>query len=107
MPLYRRVPKLHHFPLVRRTSYTLINVGDLQDLEPGSEVSLESLLAAGIATTNDGPLKILGDGDLEIQLTVKASAFSQSARAKIEAAGGEARLLGAKTAAEADQASEA
>ncbi len=104
MPLYRRVPKLHHFPLVRRTSYTLINVGDLQDLEAGSEVTLESLLAAGIATTNDGPLKILGDGDLEIKLTVKASAFTQSARAKIEAAGGEAILLGA--AASADSTSE-
>jgi large subunit ribosomal protein L15 len=45
-------------------------------------------MEAGIVTTNDGPLKILGDGDVTIALTVEAAAFTKSARAKIEAAGG-------------------
>jgi large subunit ribosomal protein L15 len=45
-------------------------------------------MSAGIVTTNDGPLKILGDGELSISLTVKAAAFTTSARQKIEAAGG-------------------
>lgn len=88
MPLYRRIPKLKHFPLVNQKEYTIINVKGLAGLAKGTEVSLESLLEAGILTTNDGPLKVLGDGELEIALTVKAAAFTQSAQEKIEQAGG-------------------
>jgi len=93
MPLYRRVPKQKHFPLVNRQEYTIINVGDLADLAPNTEVSLGSLLAAGIATQNDGPLKILGDGELSVALKVTAAAFTASAKEKIEAAGGSATTL--------------
>ena len=78
MPLYRRVPKLKHFPIVNQKHYTIVNVGKLATLAPNSEVTLESLMEEGIVTTNDGPLKILGDGDLNIPLTVKAAAFSAS-----------------------------
>ncbi len=88
MPLYRRVPKLKHFPLVNQKEYTIINVKGLSALEAGTEVSLESLLEAGILTTNDGPLKVLGDGELTTALTVRATAFTQSAKEKIEQAGG-------------------
>jgi large subunit ribosomal protein L15 len=88
MPLYRRVPKLKHFPLVNQKEYTIINVKGLADLAAGTEVSLESLLESGILTTNDGPLKVLGDGDIAVALTVKAAAFTQSAKEKIEQAGG-------------------
>jgi large subunit ribosomal protein L15 len=88
MPLYRRIPKLKHFPLVNQKEYTIIHVKGLAGLAKGTEVSLESLLEAGILTTNDGPLKVLGDGELEIALTVKAAAFTQSAKEKIEQAGG-------------------
>lgn len=88
MPLYRRVPKLKHFPLVNPRQYTIVNVGKLSSLAANTEVTLESLMEAGIVTTNDGPLKILGDGELNVALTVKASAFSASAKTKIEAAGG-------------------
>ncbi len=88
MPLYRRIPKLKHFPLVNQKKYTIINIKGLADLAAGTEVSLESLLTAGILTTNDGPLKVLGDGDISVALNVKASAFTQSAREKIEQAGG-------------------
>jgi len=88
MPLYRRVPKLKHFPLVNQKEYTIINVQGLSDLAAGTEVSLESLLEAGILTTNDGPLKVLGHGEIGVALNVRAAAFTQSAKEKIEQAGG-------------------
>ncbi|MGK7930236.1 MAG: 50S ribosomal protein L15 [Microcystaceae cyanobacterium] len=88
MPLYRRVPKLKHFPIVNQKHYTIINVGQLSNLAPNTEVTLESLMEAGIVTSNDGPLKILGDGELNVALTVKAAAFSGSAKEKITQAGG-------------------
>jgi large subunit ribosomal protein L15 len=88
LPLYRRLPKLKHFTVINRKEYTPINVGKLADLAPGTEVTLESLMAIGIVTQDDGALKILGDGDLSVKLTVKAAAFTAGARQKIEAAGG-------------------
>lgn len=87
-PLYRRIPKLKHFPLINRQQYTTINVGKLNALPANSAVTLASLIEAGIVTTDDGPLKILGDGELSVKLKVKAAAFTKSAQAKIEAAGG-------------------
>jgi large subunit ribosomal protein L15 len=92
-PLYRRLPKLKHFPLVNRKSYTIINVGDLSSLAVDTEVTLVSLLDVGILTSNDGPLKILGAGELTIALNVKASAFTATARAKIEAAKGTCEIV--------------
>ncbi len=88
MPLYRRLPKLKHFPLVNHKVFTVINVSRLAELEPQTEVTMKSLLKVGIVTTNDGPLKILGNGEISVALNVKAAAFSASAKAKIEAAGG-------------------
>lgn len=88
MPLYRRIPKLKHFPLINPKHYTIINIKQLASLPTKTEVSLAQLKEAGIVTSNDGPLKILGDGELSVALTVKAAAFSASAREKIEAAGG-------------------
>lgn len=88
MPLYRRVPKLKHFTVINRRAYTVVNVGSLTDLAAGSTVNLASLMEAGIVTTNDGPLKLLGDGELSVKLTVEAARFTASAKEKIEAAGG-------------------
>jgi large subunit ribosomal protein L15 len=88
MPLYRRVPKLKHFTIINPKNFTIINVGQLAGLPANSEVTLESLMAAGIVTTNDGPLKVLGDGEISVALNVKAAAYTASAKAKIEAAGG-------------------
>lgn len=93
MPLYRRLPKLKHFPLVNRVQYTIVNVEDLKDLAANSEVTLTSLLEAGILTQDDGPLKVLGNGELPVALNVKAAAFTSGARTKIEAAGGTCELL--------------
>ena len=93
MPLYRRVPKLKGFPLVNRKEYTIINLKSLSGLAAGTEVTLESLMALGIVTTNDGPLKILGDGDVTVALTIKAARCTESAKAKVEAAGGSLLLV--------------
>lgn len=87
-PLYKRIPKLKHFTVINRKHYTTINVGKLAELPAHTEVNLASLIAAKIITSNRGPLKILGDGELNVPLKVQAAAFTQSAIAKIEAAGG-------------------
>lgn len=88
MPLYRRIPKLKHFPLVNPKTFTVLNVGRLAELPSGTVVNLESLETAGIITSPKYPLKVLGQGDLKVKLTVQAAAFSGSAREKIEGAGG-------------------
>lgn len=88
LPLYRRIPKLKHFTVINRQHYTTINVGDLAALPANADVTLVSLMEAGVITTNDGPLKVLGDGEVQSAYRVTASAFTVSARTKIEAAGG-------------------
>ena len=93
LPLYRRIPKLKHFPIVNQKVFTVLNVSRLAELPAGTEVIMASLLDAGILTSNDGPLKILGDGELNVALTVKAAAFTQSAKTKIEAAGGTCEIV--------------
>lgn len=99
MPLYRRVPKLKHFPIVNHHPYTIINVEQLDSLDANTEVTLDSLIEHGIVTSNDGPLKILGRGELTTALTVKAEKLSATAKEKIEAAGGKwEQLSDTKTA---------
>ena len=93
LPLYRRLPKLKHFPVLNRQEYTIINVEDLAKLPANSQVTLESLMEAGIVTTNDGPLKVLGNGEVSAAYQVSAAAFTQSAREKIEAAGGSCQVV--------------
>jgi large subunit ribosomal protein L15 len=93
MPLYRRLPKLKHFTVINPKHYTTINVGKLASLPASTEVTLASLMEQGIVTTNDGPLKILGDGELNVALNVKAAAFTAGARQKIEAAGGSCEVI--------------
>ena len=94
MPLYRRLPKLKHFELVNPKHFSVINVGQLAELAAGSSVNLQSLVEAGIVTSPKYPLKVLGNGDLTVKLTVQAAAFTASARAKIEAAGGSCEIVG-------------
>ena len=93
MPLYRRVPKLKHFTLVNPKSFTVLNVSALNEIKAGSTVNLDSLVKDGIVTSPKSPLKILGNGELKAKLTVQAAAFTASARAKIEAAGGTCEVL--------------
>ena len=92
-PLYRRVPKLKGFPIINRRQYTTINVSKLGSLTANTDVTLASLKEAGILTAINGPLKILGDGELSVPLRVQAAAFTSGARSKIEAAGGSCEVL--------------
>jgi large subunit ribosomal protein L15 len=84
---------LKGFPIVNRKEYTTINVSKLTSLPANTEVNLASLKEAGIITAIQGPLKILGDGELNVPLKVQASAFTSNARSKIEAAGGSCEVL--------------
>jgi large subunit ribosomal protein L15 len=93
MPLYRRLPKLKHFPLINPKQYTTINVGKLASLPANTEVTLASLMEAKILHSDNGPLKILGDGELSVPLNIKAAAFTAGARTKIEAAGGSCEVV--------------
>ncbi len=94
MPLYRRVPKLKHFPLVNPKFFTIINVSSLNKLKEDSIVNLDSLVKEGIVTKPKYPLKVLGNGDIKVKLTVQASSFTESAKSKIEKAGGKCEVLG-------------
>ena len=87
MPLYRRLPK-RGFKNRNTKDIVAINVSVLNRFEDGAEVTAESLLASGaISRVGDG-VKLLGNGELSKKLTVKVNAVSESAKAKIEAAGG-------------------
>jgi large subunit ribosomal protein L15 len=85
--LVRRMPYLRGFKNRWRVEYQVINIGDLNELGDGQEITIDALIAAG-AISKKQPLKILGDGELNAKLTVHAHKFSGSAREKIEAAGG-------------------
>jgi large subunit ribosomal protein L15 len=92
MPLYRRVPKRGFKPINRR-EYQVVNVGMLAEAE-GSEFGPEELKARGLISSLRKPVKILGVGAAGRAVTVRAHAFSASAREKIEADGGAAELIG-------------
>ena len=92
MPLARRVPK-RGFNNIFAKPLDAINVSMLNKFEDGSVVDAEALKAAGIVSHIQYGVKVLGNGELTRKLTVKASAFSESAKAKIEAAGGKAEVI--------------
>ena len=87
-PLYKRLPKLKGFTSIVRPQYTIVNVNKLALLPANTEVTLISLIKIGIVKTTKRPLKILGDGKLNVPLKVQAAAFSKTARDKITAVGG-------------------
>ena len=91
MPLIRRVPKLKGFTPPNRKEYGAVNVGQLADL--GSKVGPDELRAAGLVRKRDKLVKVLGNGDISKKVTVRAHAFSESARTKIEGAGGTAEII--------------
>ena len=92
MPLYRRLPK-RGFNNIFGTEYTTVNVKDLNRFEAGTEVTPELLAEAGMIKQVKDGVKILGDGELNVALTVKADKFTNSALEKIEAAGGKAEVI--------------
>ena len=88
MPLQMRTPKLKGFKNPFRVEYQIVNVGRLGELFPqGGTITVEDLIEAG--AVRDGSLvKVLGNGDISVALNVTADAFSTSAKAKLEGAGG-------------------
>ena len=91
MPLYRRLPK-RGFNNKWATEYTVVNVEELNKFEAGTVVTQEVLEAAGIVKQVKDGIKVLGNGELKVALTVVADKFSGSAVEKIEAAGGKAEV---------------
>ncbi len=92
MPLARRIPK-RGFNNIFAKTYAIVNVSDLNKFEAGAEVDVNALLEAGIIRKACDGVKVLGNGELEKSLTVKAAAFSASAKEKIEKAGGKAEVM--------------
>jgi large subunit ribosomal protein L15 len=92
MPLQRRLPKLKGFKNRNKEYFALINVGRLNAFDDGTEVTPEELRGRGLVK-HRGRIKVLGEGDLERKLTVKAHAFSLGAVEKIKAAGGSVEMV--------------
>ncbi|MCR5023225.1 MAG: 50S ribosomal protein L15 [Lachnospiraceae bacterium] len=93
MPLYRRIPK-RGFNNINRKNIVAINISVLDHYyEDGDTVVSEDLIERGIIKDTYDGLKILGNGEISKKLTVKANAFSASAKEKIEAAGGKAEVI--------------
>ncbi len=92
MPLQRRIPK-RGFNNIFAKDIFAINVGALNRFEDGAVVDAAALIEAGIVNKNCDGVKVLSNGSLTKKLTVKATAFSEAAKAKIEAAGGKAEVI--------------
>mgnify|MGYP001822626687 FL=1 len=92
MPLHRRLPK-RGFTNIFRVGFRTVNVDRLNRLEAGSEVTPETLQSVGLLRKGSSPVKILGNGTLNVALTVKAHKFTKVAAEKIQAAGGTVEIL--------------
>ena len=88
LPLIKRLPAKHGFTNRNRIEYSVVNLTSLNSFASGSEVTPEILFAARLVRSLKQPVKILAEGELNHPLTIKASKFSASAKAKIEAVGG-------------------
>ena len=92
IPLFQRLPT-RGFKNVNRKEYAVVNVSDLNVFENGAEVTIETLIKAGLVNKTYDGVKVLGNGTLEKKLTVKASKFSASAEAAIKNAGGTVEVI--------------
>ena len=92
IPLFQRLPK-RGFKNVNRKEYAVINLSDLNVFENGTEVTLETLIKAGLVKKTFDGVKVLGNGTLDKKLTVKASKFSASAETAIKNAGGTVEVI--------------
>ena len=93
MPLQRRVPK-RGFNNIFRADIAIVNIGSIDKLfDEGAVVTIDELIAKGLVKDALDGVKVLGNGEVTKALTVQANAFSESAKAKIEAAGGKAEVI--------------
>jgi large subunit ribosomal protein L15 len=99
LPLIKRLPRKRGFVNIFRVEYNIVNLNKLNIFEPGSEVTPEALVAAGVVKSLRHPIKILAEGDINHPLIVRANKFSAAAKAKIEAAGGKVEEIGYATKA--------
>ncbi len=100
LPLIKKLPRLRGFTNIFRVEYSTVSVGKLNSFEAGTEITPETMLAAGLLKNLKQPVKVLADGDIDRAVTVRANKFSAAAKAKIEAAGGTAEEV--EYAAKAD-----
>lgn len=91
MPLQRRLPK-RGFTNIFKTEYVIVNLRDLNRFEQNATVDAALLASAGIIKNADKPVKLLGQGDITVALQIKLNAVSESARGKIEGAGGKVEV---------------
>ena len=91
-PLYRRLPK-RGFNNISRKEYAIVNIEELNKFAAGTEVTPELLMESGIVKAPKSGIKVLGNGEITVKLTVKANKFSQSAVDKITAAGGQTEVI--------------
>ena len=93
MPMQRRLPK-RGFVNIFATNYAIVNLSDLdRKFEDGAVVDVEAIVASGLISKVEDGIKVLGRGEITKSLTVKAAAFSKSAKEKIEKAGGKAEVI--------------
>ena len=88
LPLIKRLPRKRGFVNIFKTEYSIVNVGKLKVFAPNAEVAPQELLKAGLVKSLKQPVKILGDGEIDRPLLVRADKFSSTAEKKIVAAGG-------------------
>ena len=92
MPLIRRIPK-RGFTNIFATEYTIINLDQLNRFEDGATVTIDDMLNCGVARKLQDGIKILGNGEVTKKLTVQCNKISDSAKSKIEAAGGKVEVI--------------
>lgn len=92
MPLYRRIPK-RGFKCINSKDIVAINIDHLNVFDDGAVVDIDALKSKGLVSNPKDGVKVLGNGELSKKLTVKVNQFSQSAKEKIEAAGGKAEVI--------------
>lgn len=93
MPLFRRMPKRGFTNARFKKHYTLVNIESLEAFDAGEVVDLKAVLDKGLSRKTGDMLKVLGQGELSKELTIKAHKFSKSAQAKIESAGGTVEVI--------------
>ena len=92
MPYFQRLPK-RGFTNIHKKRWNIVNLNDLNNFDEGTVVTPDLLLEAGMLKNQSDPLKVLGNGELDRKLEVRAHRFSKQALAKIEAAGGKAEVI--------------
>ena len=93
LPIIKRLPRKRGFVNIFRIECSVVNIDSLNIFKPDSEVTPDSLVAAGLVKSLRYPIKILADGEIGHPLVIKANKFSAAAKAKIEAAGGKVEVI--------------